>query len=225
MAARRTRTQRFKVVLLGEGRVGKTSILVRFCQNTFNDKQVPTLQASYLDRAVSVDGKQVQLSIWDTAGQERFHALGPIYYRDADAALLVYDITDAETLERVRKWVQELKRHASDNIVIAIAGNKCDLEKRRHVKQKDAEELAEAVGASHFHTSAKQNKGLKEAFKFLAKGVLKKSAESGDASVFGGSPGSKSGRRQSLRGKKGIRIREDSVGSQKEAGGGSGGCC
>ena len=121
--------KKYKVVLLGEGRVGKTSILIRFCQNNYDDRQQPTLQASYLDKKLNVDQQSVHLSIWDTAGQERFHALGPIYYRDADAALLVYDITDGDTLGRVRKWVTELKRHASENIVMAIAGNKSDLEK------------------------------------------------------------------------------------------------
>jgi len=86
--------QRFKIVLLGEGRVGKTSILLRYINGEYNDKQVSTLQASYLDKRIVVNGDSAQLSVWDTAGQERFHALGPIYYRDADAALLVYDITD-----------------------------------------------------------------------------------------------------------------------------------
>ena len=86
--------QRFKIVLLGEGRVGKTSILLRYINGEYNDKQVSTLQASYLDKRITVNGDSAQLSVWDTAGQERFHALGPIYYRDADAALLVYDITD-----------------------------------------------------------------------------------------------------------------------------------
>ena len=105
---------RFKVVLLGEGRVGKTSILLRYVKGErvppaqirplparacalrtpprrrYSDKQVSTLQASYLDKRLSVDGQSVSLSIWDTAGQERFHALGPIYYRDADGAVLVY---------------------------------------------------------------------------------------------------------------------------------------
>ena len=96
-----------------------------------------------------------------------------------------------------------------------------DLEKRRHVKREDAQELASSFGAEHFDTSAKLNKGLKEAFSFLAKGVLKKSEQAAaSASPRGG------GRRQSLRGKKGIRIREDSVGSQQEAGAtAEGGCC
>jgi len=83
-----------KVVLLGEGRVGKTSLVLRFCKDTFSDSQSPTIQASFLDKAVTVGDNRISLAIWDTAGQERFHALGPIYYRDADSALLVFDITD-----------------------------------------------------------------------------------------------------------------------------------
>lgn len=76
-------SNRFKIVLLGEGRVGKTSILLRYIRGEYSDNQISTLQASYLDKKISVSGANVQLSVWDTAGQERFHALGPIYYRDA----------------------------------------------------------------------------------------------------------------------------------------------
>ena len=76
-------SNRFKIVLLGEGRVGKTSILLRYIRGEYSDNQVSTLQASYLDKKITVSGTSVHLSVWDTAGQERFHALGPIYYRDA----------------------------------------------------------------------------------------------------------------------------------------------
>ena len=85
-------TQRFKVVLLGEGRVGKTSILLRYTRGEYNDRQVSTLQASYLDKKIELAQTSVQLSIWDTAGQERFHALGPIYYRDAGVMNLYFHI-------------------------------------------------------------------------------------------------------------------------------------
>ena len=78
-----TMSNRFKIVLLGEGRVGKTSILLRYIRGEYSDNQVSTLQASYLDKKITVSGTSVHLSVWDTAGQERFHALGPIYYRDA----------------------------------------------------------------------------------------------------------------------------------------------
>jgi Ras-related protein Rab-21 len=134
--------ERFKVVLLGEGRVGKTSILLRYTKGEYSDKQVSTLQASYLDKKISVGNPptSVQLSIWDTAGQERFHALGPIYYRDASGALLVYDITDLESFNKVQTWVKELRKIVGNDIVIVIAGNKIDMEKNRNVKRDDAEE-------------------------------------------------------------------------------------
>lgn len=175
--------QKFKIVLLGEGRVGKTSILLRFCRNEYDGRQPPTLNASYIDRRLNVDNQSLQLSIWDTAGQERFHALGPIYYRDADAALLVYDITDAESFQKVQKWVRELRKIVGPDIVIAIAGNKIDAEKNRHVTEEDALSYSESVDAKHFHTSAKLNKGLEEVFVHIAKKMLKSQAKEAEQGV------------------------------------------
>ena len=108
-----SRPTQFKVVLLGEGRVGKTSLVLRFCKGTFTDGQPPTIQASCLDKVLRIGDKSLHLVIWDTAGQERFHALGPIYYRDADAALLVYDITDSDSFNKVKTWVKELRKMVS----------------------------------------------------------------------------------------------------------------
>lgn len=94
------------VVLLGEGRVGKTCLCLRYCSGVFSDGQESTIQATYLDKRLNVGKRSVKLMIWDTAGQERFHALGPIYYRDAQGALLVYDITDRDSFTKVRVWVK-----------------------------------------------------------------------------------------------------------------------
>ncbi len=168
---------RYKVVLLGEGRVGKTSILLRFCRGEYNDKQVSTLQASYLDKKLRVGNDEVVLSIWDTAGQERFHALGPIYYRDADGALLVYDITDAGSFEKVRTWIKELRKIVGPSICLVIAGNKADLEKHRAVNADEAEKYAQSVGAVHFLTSAKTDKNLSETFSKLAGKIISHKAK------------------------------------------------
>eukprot|EP01100_Stratorugosa_tubuloviscum_P003733 TRINITY_DN18_c1_g1_i1.p1 TRINITY_DN18_c1_g1~~TRINITY_DN18_c1_g1_i1.p1 ORF type:complete len:209 (+),score=98.40 TRINITY_DN18_c1_g1_i1:98-724(+) len=164
----------FKIVLLGEGCVGKTSVVQRYCQNQFNDKHVTTLQASFLTKRLNLDSKQVQLSIWDTAGQERFHALGPIYYRDAHGALLVYDITDRDSFNRAKNWVKELRKMLGNEVVLVIIGNKIDLEKNRVIPQDEAEQFAEQSNAKHFYTSAKLNRGLEEVFVQLTRDLINK---------------------------------------------------
>ena len=91
----------------------------------------------------------MNLAIWDTAGQERFHALGPIYYRDADGAVLVYDTTDEESFHKVKNWVKELRKMVGQEIVLCIVGNKIDLDKERQVDKATAAEYAASVGALH----------------------------------------------------------------------------
>jgi Ras-related protein Rab-21 len=165
---------RTKVVLLGDGRVGKTSILLRYVKDVFDDRQASTLTASCFDRSVTLPGGEaVRVSIWDTAGQERFHALGPLYYRDADGALLVYDITDEGSFKRVKDWVAELKKMLGEDIVIAIAGNKADMEKSRTVKAADAAAYVASIGGTHHMTSAKLGTGISDAFTELLKRAWK----------------------------------------------------
>lgn len=166
------KTYSFKVVLLGEGCVGKTSLVLRYCENKFNDKHITTLQASFLTKKLNITGKRVNLAIWDTAGQERFHALGPIYYRDSNGAILVYDITDEDSFQKVKNWVKELRKMLGNEICLSIVGNKIDLDKDRHVSVEEAESYAESVGAKHYHTSAKLNKGIEELFLDLCKRMM-----------------------------------------------------
>ncbi|KAL8575544.1 Ras-related protein Rab-21 [Nucella lapillus] len=165
----------FKVVLLGEGCVGKTSLVLRYVENKFNDKHLSTLQASFLNKRLNVGGKRVNLSIWDTAGQERYHALGPIYYRDSNGAILVYDITDEDSFQKVKNWVKELRRMLGQDVVLCIVGNKIDLEKDRHVTVQEAEAYAASVNARHYDSSAKLNRGVEELFLDLSKGMMEKS--------------------------------------------------
>jgi len=159
---------------LGEGAVGKTSLVLRYVENKFNDKHLTTLQASFLNKKLNIGGKRVNLAIWDTAGQERFHALGPIYYRDSNGAILVYDITDEDSFQKVKNWVKELRKMLGNDITLCIAGNKIDMAKERNVSVEQAEEYAASVGAKHFHTSAKLNKGIEELFLDLSKRMMEK---------------------------------------------------
>ncbi|KAL4189839.1 hypothetical protein AMTRI_Chr08g167470 [Amborella trichopoda] len=157
-----------KIVLLGDGRVGKTSLVLRYVNNEFSEKQEATMQASYLTKRLVIEGVPITLAIWDTAGQERFHALGPIYYRDADAALLVYDITDSHSFNRVRNWVKELQQMASKNIILAIAANKSDLVRSKKYDLQEAQSYAALIEARLFVTSAKSGSGIDEVFLDIA---------------------------------------------------------
>ncbi|XP_022916403.1 ras-related protein Rab-21 [Onthophagus taurus] len=162
----------FKVVLLGEGCVGKTSLVLRYIENTFNANNSSTVQASFLTKKLNIDGERINLAIWDTAGQEQFHALGPLYYRNSNGAVLVYDITNESSFPKVKSWVKELRKMLGADVNLVIVGNKTDLEKERHVNFEEAENYAKAVGALHFQTSAKLNEGIEDVFLALAKKML-----------------------------------------------------
>merc|ERR1711973_374073 len=163
----------FKVVLLGEGCVGKSSIVLRYVEDKFNSSHLSTMQAAFMMKKLQINDTRVNLAIWDTAGQERFHALGPIYYRDAQGAVLVYDITDEDSFQKVKVWVKELRRMVGSDISLVIAGNKVDLERKRNVEREMAEEFAASVNAIHVHTSAKNNEGIDGLFMTLAETITK----------------------------------------------------
>jgi len=116
-----------KLVLLGEAAVGKSSVVLRFVSNEFQPNKEPTIGAAFLTQKCRLEDRVLRYEIWDTAGQERFHSLAPMYYRNAQAAVVVYDVTKASSLEKAKSWVKELQRQANPNIVIALAGNKIDL--------------------------------------------------------------------------------------------------
>ncbi|XP_061616213.1 ras-related protein Rab-5C-like isoform X3 [Phyllopteryx taeniolatus] len=123
----------FKLVLLGESAVGKSSLVLRFVKGQFHEFQESTIGAAFLTQTVCLDDTTVKFEIWDTAGQERYHSLAPMYYRGAQAAIVVYDITNEESFARAKNWVKELQRQASPHIVIALSGNKADLASKRAV--------------------------------------------------------------------------------------------
>ncbi|KAF8985835.1 hypothetical protein BGZ46_001386 [Entomortierella lignicola] len=116
-----------KLVLLGEAAVGKSSLVLRFVNDEFQENKEPTIGAAFLTQKCRLEDKVIKFEIWDTAGQERFHSLAPMYYRNAQAAVVVYDVTKASSLEKAKSWVKELQRQANPNIVIALTGNKVDL--------------------------------------------------------------------------------------------------
>jgi len=137
-----------KLVLLGEAAVGKSSLVLRFVNDEFQENKEPTIGAAFLTQKCRLEDKVIKFEIWDTAGQERFHSLAPMYYRNAQAAVVVYDVTKASSLEKAKSWVKELQRQANPNIVIALTGNKVDLvsagRKNRRVSENEDDDEQDA---------------------------------------------------------------------------------
>lgn len=163
------RLAQFKLVLLGESAVGKSSLVLRFVKGQFHEFQESTIGAAFLTQTVCLDDTTVKFEIWDTAGQERYHSLAPMYYRGAQAAIVVYDITNADTFSRAKTWVRELQRQARPDIVIALAGNKSDLGARRTVEYEEANAYAEENGLLFLETSAKNANNVNEIFLAIAR--------------------------------------------------------
>ncbi|KPA78213.1 small GTPase putativesimilar to Ras-related protein Rab-21 [Leptomonas pyrrhocoris] len=190
----------FKVVLLGEGRVGKTSLISRYVSNSFDDKEASTVQANmYSSKAVPINDtngapgsvSEVNLALWDTAGQERFHALAPMYYRNADGAIIVYDVTDADTLRKVRTWAKELYAVVGEgNIQLVLCGNKMDTPaSEQEVAEGEGASVAAELGASHFFASAKTGQNVADVFSAMATQILRSREAAGRGVSVGNSGG------------------------------------
>jgi len=130
-------------------------------------------EAAFLTQTVALDDATVKFEIWDTAGQERYRSLAPMYYRGAAAAIVVYDITNQDSFAGAKSWVKELQRRGDPNVVIALAGNKADLDSRRKVEFEEANAYAEENGILHLETSAKNANNVKALFVEIAKKLPK----------------------------------------------------
>lgn len=159
-----------KLVLLGDSGVGKTSIVTRYVQGAVNEYQISTIGAAYLTKYETVDNKVVKFNIWDTAGQEKYRNLAPLYYRDAQAAIVVYDITESSSVPNAKRWIAELKEKLPSNSVqIAIVGNKIDLEEQRQVPTEEIQKFAQENGYFFKEVSAKAGINVDKVFTLLAR--------------------------------------------------------
>ncbi|XP_015933431.1 ras-related protein RHN1 isoform X2 [Arachis duranensis] len=156
-------------VLLGDMGAGKTSLALRFVKGQFFLNQEPTIGAAFFTQILSLSEATVKFDIWDTAGQERYHSLAPMYYRGAAAAIVVYDISNIDSFVRAKKWVQELQRHGSQKLVMALVANKSDLEPKRKVETEEGEQYAQENGMFYMETSAKTAENINELFYEIAK--------------------------------------------------------
>ena len=163
-----------QLLIIGDSSVGKTSILTRFANGTFNSNYLATVGLDSFTKDETIDDKNVRIKIWDTAGQERFKSLTKGFFRNAEGIMIVYDVTNQETYESLKYWIQSIKTNIGedlDHIPIIILGNKIDSEDRE-VKTEDAEVFCKGENFPYFETSAKTGENIDQAVRFLVKKLM-----------------------------------------------------
>ena len=166
--------QKCQLLIIGDSTVGKTSILSRFANGIFNSNYLATVGLDSFTKDEIIDDKTVRIKIWDTAGQERYKSLTKGFFRNAEGVMLVYDVTNSETYENLKFWLQSIKNNTSPDmgeIPIILIGNKIDCEDRE-VKHEEAENFWKEQGYPYFETSAKTGENIDNTIKYLVKKVI-----------------------------------------------------
>jgi small GTP-binding protein len=164
----------FKVIAVGDGAVGKTSITLRFSTGTFRDSYIMTIGVDFAVKSIDVGttegARKIKLQIWDTGGQERFSYVRPLYYKGAMGGLVVFDVTQVESFQNLPKWFDEVKKNRG-NIPLVLVGNKVDLPDRK-VNAERAREIAKKNGLQYLETSAKTGESVDKVFYELSKKMV-----------------------------------------------------
>eukprot|EP01125_Pyxidicula_operculata_P009966 TRINITY_DN3283_c0_g1_i1.p1 TRINITY_DN3283_c0_g1~~TRINITY_DN3283_c0_g1_i1.p1 ORF type:complete len:207 (-),score=37.26 TRINITY_DN3283_c0_g1_i1:219-839(-) len=167
----------FKLLMIGDPGVGKSSLLLKYSENEFTDNFISTIGVDYKDKDIQLkDGGVAHIQIWDTAGQERFRTITSSYYRGANGIILTFDLTNPATFKSCKKWLQEVERYADEDVVVVLAGNKSDLEHKvslNEITEFKQTQLANYV-IDYFETSAKTGNGVAQVFQTLTEHVVDK---------------------------------------------------
>eukprot|EP00927_Polykrikos_kofoidii_P044576 TRINITY_DN38504_c0_g1_i1.p1 TRINITY_DN38504_c0_g1~~TRINITY_DN38504_c0_g1_i1.p1 ORF type:complete len:198 (+),score=22.56 TRINITY_DN38504_c0_g1_i1:85-678(+) len=166
----------FRLRLIGDRRVGKSCLLLRFADDTWEDSGIGPLAVDFKNRTLEQDGKSIQLQIWDSAANERFVAIRSSLYRGVRGIVIVYDVTVKETFDNIMEWVQEVQNYAPDCVNTLLVGNKCDLSSERVVSYNEAKELADSLGIHFVEISAKNGHNVEQALQAMTLGVMQRAA-------------------------------------------------
>ena len=159
---------KYKIMVLGESKVGKTSLIKRYTKDQFGGVYLTTVGMDFQDKIIEIEDKKVRLQVWDTAGQERFRNVTKSYFQSSQGLLVVYDITDKESFEKINFWMENIKKNAPENVKLILVGNKCDLANERKVTIEDGENKARNYNIKFFESSAKDGTNVNELFFYLA---------------------------------------------------------
>ena len=163
----------FKILLLGDSGVGKSSLLLRYTKNEFISDMRSTIGVEFALKYITIDNYQLKIQIWDTAGMERYRSITNAYYKGAKGVIVLYDICRKKSFENVDKWIDDFKSKADDDAVIILIGNKSDLDDKREVSKEEGESKAQMNKFAFMETSAKDNNNVQKAFETLFSEIVK----------------------------------------------------
>lgn len=166
----------FKLLLIGDSGVGKSCLLLRFADDTYTESYISTIGVDFKIRTIELEGKTIKLQIWDTAGQERFRTITSSYYRGAHGIIVVYDVTDMESFNNVKTWLNEIDKYATDKVNKLLVGNKCDLVVKKVVDFQTAKDFADQLEIPFLETSAKNATNVEQAFMTMSAEIKKRVA-------------------------------------------------
>ena len=155
-----------KLLLLGDSSVGKTSILLKYISNKFDESSISTVGVDYMDKIIEYNKFKIKLQIWDTSGEEKFRTITKNFYRNADGLLVVFDLTKKESYDHIRSWINEAKEN-NDKLKTILIGNKLDLKDERIVAIDVAKQFAEKNNLKYIETSAKDGTNINESFQAI----------------------------------------------------------
>lgn len=161
----------FKVVIVGEAGVGKTSLILRYTQDRFLGEYITTIGTNFAVKTLNVDGEQIKLQLWDLGGQDQFMRIRSFYYPGARAAMIVYSVADRKTFSAIPRWAKEVGSVCGD-IPFTLLGNKIDLNTERHVEKDEGTDQASKIKAEFFETSAKTGELINGAFTSVARRIF-----------------------------------------------------
>ncbi|XP_060872316.1 uncharacterized protein LOC132946358 isoform X1 [Metopolophium dirhodum] len=161
-----------KLVFMGSQGVGKSSIITRYIKGDFKKECEATIGASFMYAKVTLRDYQITLKVWDTAGQERFRSLVPMYYRNSDAVAIIFDVSDRDSFNQVKNWINEVRKNTDTPVVYYVVGNKTDLLDSRVIMYEEAEEFANSVNAHYWETSVYSNTGIQDLFTNIGRNLI-----------------------------------------------------
>ena len=165
-----------KLIIVGDHKVGKTSLALRYAKNTFRTEYIATIGVNFISKLVKVKNDTIKVQIWDTAGQERFAYVRPSYYKGANGAIVSYDITNRKSFQNLSKWLHEIDVHC-ESIPLVLSSTKLDLEKSREVEADEGRAFADSYAMDFFETSSKEDINVKETFEAIINNMYKRFIE------------------------------------------------